>query len=276
MPVTSFPSANYTYDGFGNPIGSLKNALNIHDADVHNIIINKYLHQHSLTETNLNLASGANDYIITVDDTTGFVVGDYLHIDTTSVETTHPQILAIAAGAPGTFTLDRRLDVAHSIGDTITKAIVDMSSQAGTLATPQEYYAGPEAGKVWHLTRILFEMTHTAAGDLGKFGAIAAPGLTNGVLLRALINGQYGTLTNWKTNANIKTDMFDVVFDSRAGGAGTYGTTGRGTFKEAGAVLRLDGDTGDRLEVYVQDDITPGTTNMQTFTMKAQGHVAGE
>jgi hypothetical protein len=110
-------------------------------------------------------------------------------------------------------------------------------------------------------------MTHGSAGDLGLFGNLAA--LTNGVLLRAKINGNYGTLTNWKTNANIKTDMFDVVFDNRSGGGGTWGTTGRGTFREAGAVLRLDGDTADQFELYVQDDLT----TLLTFTMKVQGHL---
>jgi hypothetical protein len=272
MPVTSFPAVRLTYDGFGNPIGSLNGALDVHDADVHNVIVNKYIHQHTATTTTLAIASAANDYQITVASAVGFAVGDYLHIDTSSVETTHPVILAIAGNV---FTLDRRLDTPHSIGDQVVKAIVNMTTTAGTLATPQEYWAGPEPGEVWHITRLLFEMTHTAAGDLGKFGAIAAPGLTNGVLLRARVNNQYGTLTNWKTNANIKSDMYDVEFDARAGGAGTYGTSGRGTFKNAGAVLRLDGDTTDRFEVYIQDDITPGTTNMLTFTMKVQGHLEG-
>ena len=246
----------------------LKGALNIHDADVHNIIIDRYLHEHTATQTTLTVATvgDGTEYTITVASATGFVIGDYIHINTTSFETTHPVITGIAGNV---FTLDRRLDVAHSIGDTITKAVIDMSSQAGTMAAPIIYEAWPEPGVTWHLTRILFEMTHGTAGDLGLFGNLASLG--NGVVLRARINGQHGTLTNWKANSEIKTDMFDVVFDTRSGGGGTFGTSGRGTFTEAGAVLKLDGDNDDRFQVLIQDDITA----LSSFSMKCQGHIEG-
>jgi hypothetical protein len=110
-------------------------------------------------------------------------------------------------------------------------------------------------------------MSHAGAGDLSLFGGI--PALTNGCLMRARIDGQYGTLTNWKTNENMKSDMYDVEFDARSGGGGSYGTSGRGSFDRTGAVVRLDGATNDRLEFYVQDDLTA----LATFTMKAQGHL---
>lgn len=255
--------------GNGEVINSSGNALDIHDADVHNYIVNKYLHQHTTTVTTLTADSAVDDYQISVASGVGFAVGDYLHINTTSEETTHPRITALSGTTPDVFTLDRRLDVAHVIGDAITKSIVDMSTTAGTIAAPQEYWVGPVAGEVWHLERILFELTHGTAGDLGLFGNL--PALTNGVVLRVKRNGEYGTLTNWKQNSNIKVDMFDVQFDPRSGGGGSYGTTGRGTFKNTGAVLKLDGDTNDRLEVYIQDDIT----GLDSFTMKAQGHYEG-
>jgi hypothetical protein len=244
----------------------LKGALNIHDADVHNSIVNQYIHQHTVTTTTLAVASAPNDYQITVVSAVGFAINDYIHVNTTTIETTHPKILNIVGNV---FTLDRRLDKAHFIGDEVIKVYIDISTTAGTLVTPQEFFAGPPPGEIWHLTRLLFEMTHSTAGDLGLFGDL--PALTNGVLLRAKVNGNYGTLTNWKTNANIKTDMFDVVFDNRSGGGGTWGTTGRGTFREAGAVLRLDGNTSDQFELYVQDDLT----GLLTFTMKVQGHLEG-
>ena len=103
----------------------------------------------------------------------------------------------------------------------------------------------------------------------GKFGDLAE--LINGVVLRGNFGDgqQYGTLTNWKRNGDIKTDMFDVEFDSRSTGGGSYGTSGRGTFKEAGAVVRLDGDDSDKVEVYIQDDLTA----LASFTMKFQGHL---
>jgi hypothetical protein len=248
----------------------LKGALNIHDADVHNVIVNKYLHFHDTTvETTLAVNSAKEDYQITVTDPTGFVVNDYLHINTTSTETTHPQIKTIVGSV---FTLDRRLDVAHTAGDVITKAIINMTTQIGTMADPIIYYAAPEPNEIWHLNRILFEMTHDTAGDLGKFGNHAE--LSNGVVIRALVNSEYGTLTNWKNNGNIKTDMYDVAFDNRSGGGGSFGTSGRGSFNRAGAILRLDGANGDRFEVWIQDALNDDTLN--SFTMKAQGHLESE
>lgn len=259
----------YLCDGVGNPIGSLNGALNIHDADVHNRVLNDFAHQHTATVTTLTaptLADGST-YQIAVADATGFTAGDYLHINTTSIETTHPRLLATtAATGPATFTLDRRLDKAHSIGDEVRKAIIDMSISVGTLASPQEYVFGPPIGEVWHITRLLFSMVHGTAGDLGLFGNL--PALTNGVILRAKVNGQYGTFTNWKTNADIAEDIYDISFDARSGGAGVYGTRGRGTFTNAGAVIRLDGTLGDRIEVYIQDNITA----LNSFDIKFQGH----
>ena len=256
-------------DGYGNPIGSLKGAINIHDADVHTQVLNKSIHQHTATATTLTAATSADglQYTIDVADATGFLVNDYIHVNTTSIEPTHPRILAITnpTGA-STFTLDRRLDRAHNIGDEIRKSILDMSLQVGTLADPQIYFIGPPAGEVWHMKRFVFAMILGTAGDLGLFGNLAA--LTNGVLLRAKVNGNYGTFTNWKRNADMKSDMYDVEFDNRSGGQGNYGTSGRGTISESGGIIRLDGDTDDRIELWIQDDIT----DINSYTMKFQGH----
>jgi len=260
-------------DGNNNPLSSYYDALtdkyvlNVHDADVHNQIVNKYLHIHSGVATTLAVATigdGA-EYEITVADATGFTIGDYIHVNTTSVETTHPQITNIVGNV---FTLDRRLDKAHAIGDTITLVALDMAA-VGTMANPLEYWTAPEAGEVWHICRILITMTHGTAGDLGLFGNLNP--LANGVLIRAKVSGQYGTLTNWKTNSDIKADMYDVDFDTRSTGGGTYGTSGRGSFNRVGSVLRLDGDQGDRLEVYIQDNLSA----LNLFQIKAQGHPEG-
>lgn len=256
------------HDGAGNPITSLNGAIDVHDADVHTILVNRYMHQHAAASTTLTVAPSADDIQITVSSVVGFSVGDYLQINTTIEETTHPSITAIAGNV---ITLDRRLDFAHVVGDLVEHVIIDMADPLfiGSLATPQIYWAGPPAGEVWHLTRILFAMGHGSAGDLGLFGDIAA--LTNGLTIRSIINGQQSTLTSWKINGDIKVDFYDVDFDVRSGGGGTHGTSGRGTFKNAGVVVSLDGDNNDRLQVYVQDDISA----LDFFNMKAQGHIEG-
>ena len=113
-------------------------------------------------------------------------------------------------------------------------------------------------------------MGHGSAGDFGLFGNVAA--LTNGVLLRVKIGGNYGTLTNWKTNGDINVDTGEVTFHLRSGGGGTHGTAANGAFKDrTHAVMRLDGDLGDQFEVYVQDDLT----GLSFFNMKVQGHIEG-
>lgn len=265
------------HDGDGNPISSHLNlatgayVLNIHDADVHNKAVNRQLHQHTILETTIAVASAANDYQLVVADTTGFIIGNSLHINTGSVETTHPQIINILnPGLLGTLVLDRRLDVPHNVGDTVTNVIVDLAAQIGTLAAPQEYWAGPEPGEIWHITNLTLAMGHNTAGDFGLFGNL--PKLTNGVQLRVRVNGQYGTLTNWKTNGDINVDTGEVDFHLRSGGGGTHGTSANGAFKNrTGAVMRLDGNNDDRFEVYVQDDLT----GLAFWNMKVQGHLEG-
>jgi hypothetical protein len=208
-------------------------------------------------------AGGATN-TITLASVVGFAEDEFIHIDTTSVEPTHPQIVDITGNV---LTLDRYLDEAHEIGDAVERAEMDMADVVGSITTPIEYYIGPPDGEVWHINRILFEMTHSTAGDLGLFGNLAA--LTNGVIMRVRRNGQYRTLTNWKANADLKSDMFDVDFDTRSSGGGTFGTSGRWTFDRLGATVELTGGTNDRIEVYIQDDIT----GLLTFTMKGQGHL---
>lgn len=257
-------------DSDGNPISSLGGALNTHDADVHNVAVNRYLHYHTTTTTTISTANVVDATQIEVADTTGFIVGNSLHINTGSVETTHPSITGVTPGTPGILILDRPLDKVHEIGDEVTNAIIDLASQIGSLATPQIYWAGPEPGNVWHISNLTLAMGHSSAGDFGLFGNLTK--LTNGVVLRARVSGNYGTLTNWKTNGDINVDTGEVSFHLRSGGGGTHGTSANGAFKNrTGAVLRLDGDNNDRFEVYVQDDLT----GLFFWNMKVQGHLEG-
>ena len=260
-------------DGFGKPLSSYYNSatdtyqLNVHDADVHNQPVNQYFHQHTGLTTTLTtptLADGTT-YIIDVLDTTGFLVTDYVQVDGNNHEGIKYQILALTAT---TMTLDSYVDIEFDVGAVVSQVEIEMNS-IGTLTSPQEYVIRPNTNQIIHITRIIMTMTHSSAGDLGLFGNLSP--LTNGVLIRANVSGQYGTFTNWKTNENIKSDMYDVEFDTRSGGGGTFGTSGRGSFWKIGVVLRLDGSKGDFLELYNRDDLT----GLLSFEIKAQGHVEG-
>lgn len=260
-------------DGLGNPLSSFYHAstdkyiLNIHDADVHNRPVNELFHKHLGVASTLTVATNADgsDYTITVANGAIFSVGDDIQIGT---DATHagikPRIIAIATNV---LTLDTRVDALWPIGSLVETISYDLRGAVGTIAAPIKYIALPSASQVIHITRILISMTHGTAGDLGLFGNQAA--LTNGVVLRAFVGGQYGTFTNWKSNADIKNDMFDLEFDVRSGGGGTHGTSGRGSFSRIGVAVRLDGDAGDFMELYIQDDLT----NLTSFKIKAQGHI---
>lgn len=262
------------HDGIGNPIGSLDGALNIHEADVHTVVINEQLYQATATTTTISVQTVVNDTSLNVANTAGFAIGDNIRIDTTAVESTLPRITAITAGAPGVLTLDRQLDNVHLVGDAVTKVYTDIAlatpAIAGTLAAPQIFETGPGVGDIWHIYTITISMAHTAAGDMGKFGDLAA--LTNGLVLRAKIGGVYATLTNWKDSGDINNDTGNVSFPARSGGGGSYGTSAQGQLRiVTGAILRLDGTLGDKFYVYNQDDLT----TLGFLKMKAQGHLEG-
>jgi hypothetical protein len=272
MTISVYPDPLQAVDNVSGevvPIGSLKGALDVHAADVHQEMINKALHTHTGVETTLAVATSGDgsEYQITVVSVVGFVVGDFLHIENGGQEPTHSQILVITGAV---FTLDRHIDLPHPIGTPVEQSILDLTTTIGTLADPVEYFVEPVAGEVWHITRMLFAMAHSSAGDLGKFGNL--PALTNGVLVRVKTDGSYRTLTNWKDAGDMKVDMFDIQFDNRSGGGGDFGTSGRWTFSQSGSVLRLDGNTNDRIEVYIQDDLT----GLGFFNMTTQGHLEDE
>lgn len=249
-------------------VGVLNGALDIHDADVHTIPANDFAHRHGNTTT-LTAAANAGDTQINLADATGFTVGVYVHMGTVaeSIEPIHPQVTAVA----GTLiTLDRPLDFSYPNGDEVSVSIVNMvtGSATATLAAPISYKYRPHSGQVEHIERLLLRLVHPSAAADDLFGSI--PALINGVVIRASINGQVGTFTNWKDNGDIKLDMYDVAYTDKAGG-GDFGTNGRGSFEEIGMVVRLDPATSDYLEVLVQDNLVgPGLID---FKIKFQGHI---
>lgn len=257
------------HDGYGNPIGSLSGAINIHVADVHTIPVNDYAHRHK-SPTTLVAPANMGDTQITVADATDFVVGEYVHMGPigNTKEPIHPQVTAQDIPA-GIVTLDHPLDFSYANGEDVTVAVVNMveDSIGASLIAPVVYRYRPHNGFVEHIERLLFSMIHNTAADDSKFGGEAA--LLNGIVLRAFINGRYGTFTNWKTNADIKLDMYDVEYTSKSGG-GDFGVNGRGSFNRIGVIIKLDPAVGDFVEFLVQDPQL-----ILSLKIKLQGHVEG-
>ena len=239
--------------------------LSIHDADVHNIPFNEFFHNHTGVDALLAVAVTAGDTNITVDDATGFVVGDTVQIEDGVIETTFPTITNIASTV---FTLDRPLDFSFDINDTVEVVDEGMDVNA-SLASPVSFKLIPDGTQLWHVISVTISMVHSSAADDSKFGDIAA--LTNGIVFRGY-NGtanRYRTLTNWKTNGDIKLDFGEVTYSDKAGG-GAHGTQGIVSIKfRAGAVPSIDGNKGDFLEILIQDDIT----GLSSIKIKSQGHI---
>ena len=263
------------HDGDGNPISSLKGAIDVHDADLHDVPVNELFHRHTGVKTTLAVASLRHATSIQVVDGSAFANGDAFQIEetvlgVTTIEVTFPTI--ITGGGTNTFVLDRPLDNAFGTTATVEHVETNMALAVGTLTNPVIYQLLPDSTQTWHIVRFLLAMVHTTAGDDSKFGNIT-DGLTNGCVLRGY-NGTadtYRMFTNWKSNFDIKMDMFNLPNTDKAG-AGNFGTNGRGSIRDGtGAVPKLDGSDGSVLEFLVQDDLT----QLIKFNLKGQGHIEG-
>lgn len=230
----------------------------------HHNVVNELFHLHTGVGSTIAVAVTAGDISIEVADDTAFNVTDVVQINNGQIETTFPIITA----KPGSniLQLDRPLDFNYEIDDIIEVVHTNLKTTVGTLAAPIIHIAKPEPGKIWNIQRIILTMTHSTAADDSKFGNVAR--LTNGVVLRAKINGQFGSFTNWKSNGDIIQDMYDVSYSDKAG-PGLFGTSGRGSFSRVGIGVKLNGDDDDFMDILIQDDLT----GLTSFLLNAQGYV---
>lgn len=247
--------------------------LDMHPADVHDVPVNELFHRHTGVATTLAAPSLAEARSLTVVDDTGFVNGDIFQIEetidgVTTIENTFPTI--ISGVGTNTFVLDRPLD--NGFGTTATVEVVSTNMAVNGAITPVSFKMIPDTPQKWHVVRFLLGMVHTSAADDSRFGDIV-DGLTNGCILRGYNGaaGQFRTFTNWKTNSDIKMDMYNLDYTIKAGG-GNFGSNGRGSIRDGtGAVPKLDSNVGSYLELLVQDDLT----SLVSFYLKGQGHIEG-
>lgn len=250
-------------------LGSLKGAMNTHDAHVHNIPINEFMHLDTNETTTLTTAIAVDDYILNVASTTLFSANDEVKIkDTTNKVSFLARVISVVSATQ--LEIDTRADKIFDIGITVEKITINMANiLTATMASPSIFKIKPNPNEVFHITRVLPVLIHGSAGDLVRFGDVAP--LIHGIQLRAKVSGNFGTFTNWKTNGDMKSDMFDVDFDTRASGGSEYGTSGRGSFDKTGAIIRLDGASGDELLVYITQNIA-----ITSLKINVQGHLEGE
>lgn len=229
--------------------------------------VNQLFHKVLSTVTTVDIESEVNAIDLNVVDSSGFSIGNVLQIKNGSVETTFPTITDITAN---NIELDRPLDFAYPEGATVNvlRTNISLDTLSASVSIPELYRIAPDPGQIWYIERVLITMVHSMSGTDDKFGDLDA--LNNGVLLRGTVNGQTATFTNWKTNNDMKLDMFDVLYSSKVG-ASKFGTAGRGSFNRIGVSIQLDGNKGDCVDVIIQDDIT----GLDSLYIKAQGHIKG-
>lgn len=247
----------------GGPYTTYRGAQNVHVDELHNQIINELFHLHTGVSSTLAVAITAGDISAQVTSDAAFNVNDVVQINNTQIETTFPVITAKPGG--NVLQFDRPLDFNYEVGGIVEVVHTNLKTTAGTLAAPITHLIKPEPGKIWFVNRILLTMTHPNASADNLFGGIAA--LSNGVVLRASIAGQFFSFTNWKTNSDIILDMFDVNYSDKAGPS-LFGTSGRGSFSRVGVLVKLNGDAGDFMDVLVQDDLT----TLSSFFINGQGY----
>ncbi len=260
--------------GLYDNIEQFRGALNVHQSDVHRFPVNRHISTPTGVSTTLTVASIPGAITLSVADTTGFVAstpgvpGSSITINDVG-EPNGAVVTAIPTpGAPGVIQLDRPMDNAHPNGTIIEEVQENIAALNGTLASPIIYSAGPPAGEIWHILRILISSTFATASDDSKFGNQTS--LTNGIVVRQQLSGVFHTVTNWKSNADMKRDMFDLPDTSKSGG-GLFGINGRWTFKNVDFVPELIGDNGDTIQLLSQDSLS-----LSTFEIHVQGHKVGQ
>jgi len=203
-------------------------------------------------------------YQVLVTSTAGMAIGQYVGIfNSAAARYYFGTILNIAASV---ITLDTPLNFAYLTGDVFVFTVIDMNVN-GAVTRQVFEIDGPAAGFEIDITRIIFTMTLTTAGDDGKFGNIAA--VTNGLVIRK-IDGEYRNYMTAKDNGEIAAHCYDLTYTIRSGGGGSYGLRARWTFAspgKMGVAIRLG--AGEKLEALVQDDLT----GLGRFRILVQGHI---
>lgn len=162
-------------------------------------------------------------------------------------------------------TLDAPINFPYLAASSVVVVSSDDMNVDG-LSTPQVFRVAPLPEQAGDMVRVIFEMRDNVAMDFDTFGGLA--GLLNGIVIRIkLADGTYKNLHNFKSNGDIGEACYDISYQENNGG-GTRGFLARLTWEKFGAVIRLDGNLNEELQVVIQDDLT----GLLRFHMTVQGH----
>lgn len=167
--------------------------------------------------------------------------------------------------ATNTITLDSPLDFAYTTSAEIRKTTIGMNVDGST--TPVIFDIAPDQNSKLHINCIVLSLEDNTAMDSGMFGGITA--LTKGIVIRRL-NDINHNITNIKTNGEFRVRGFNVLYDDKAP-SGVYGLCANKCFNgqtNNGVTIFLNGETQDKLQIIIQDNLT----GLTKFTATAQGH----
>lgn len=244
-------------------------ALSVHVEHLHQT---QWLHSTYTNEAasdTLNGAVSGGDKVIILNDATGFTEGDIISLSLGAVHT--HQYRKIIDITTNTLTLDAGIDIDLTDGSTVQEVSNNMAVKDGS-STPVIFSAFTIPGEKIDVMRMILTMSHKSAGTDDAFGSLAA--LTNGIHIRKNNgDGTYETLGIWKTNQDIRGDMYDLSYSDKAGPS-LHGTSTRWSiFTGTGSVVNIDGDNGESIEVIVQDNLTASTAELSTLFINWQGHI---
>ncbi len=167
--------------------------------------------------------------------------------------------------------------IANAIAGTQIEGTVDSSGTWTVNVSVQTMRAGPPAGEVWDIDRMIVRLEDgSAAFNADKYGALNA--LTNGVQVQ--VGQADGTVLHYFTGEKddgsaqqtIQTnlDWFAMFYDMKEAtfGSGDDAIMGRWSFFKGGASIRLDGDRGDEIQVAIDDDLT----GLVSHTFRLEGN----
>lgn len=254
----------------GAVIGITRNSVDMHDSDVHWERVTTFFKKDSATTSLLTSPATAGTSTIVVTDSTLFTAGNYITITEGSIRENDIRRVISSAGVPShILTLASPLEQSYTTAAIVTLTSIDMGGVVGSIASPIIYETGPPSDEVWHITNLSIVCADPTDPTVDKFCGLTA--LTNGVVMR-MENGVKENLFNIRTNMDLYQYFGDNIVKLQKSGGGDWMLSAMWHMKEhTGSIVRLNGATGDKLRLIIQDALT----GQDDLFVVALGHKEG-
>ena len=236
-----------------------KKAFRTNIAETTNETVNLYLTIDVVTPS-IAVNTVINSRSLTVVNAAGILAG---HAITIKEGSRHFQSI-IQSVVGNTINMASGLDYAFTTAASVRVGNWNLNLD-GSIATKTAYIQ-PPPNAIYEIHEVRMSITDDVAMDSAKFGGITA--LTNGLLFR-LTNGITKNGPLIVNNIGFAEQGFEVFYDDKAP-AGLYGVRTRINIKSVfGSVLRINGATGDKLNLLIQDNLT----DLSLVTCTVSGNV---